>query len=238
MPLPILGPDACQFFRVLAANNDRTWFRAERAHYETAVLHPIQALALTLAPAMRAIDPAFDVEPAPGHAVSRIYRDMRFARPGTGPLREAAWLVFLNRSLRDTVPPAYFLEVTADGYRFGMGFYSLPAWRAAQVRAAIDREPARLRTAAQAALGIPGLSLQGPLYVRPKGARVPPDIRTWYERKCAHVEVGGTPAELGEPGLSARVIGVFHRLAPLYTFWRDSGSAGPDPAREARPPEG
>ena len=208
-----MTPAACALLAELRADNRREWLRANRDRYDTLVADPLEDALEALAPSARAVDP--DLEPSR----SRPYRDARYARPGRGPLHEAAWVVFRNRRLEQTLPPVFFLEVSPDGFGYGMGYYRAPAWRMAAIRAAIDAAPGEFRRAARDALSVPGLQVCGDFYARPKGAHLAEDLRTWYDRKNVWVEVSRDPDDPPDLG---RVAQAFTALQPLYRFWRDA----------------
>lgn len=216
---------ACAFLQELAANNDRDWFAANRERYTDCVVEPLAALVAALAPHILRIDPEFEVSPVPGRALSRPFRDMRFARPGTGPLHEAAWLVFGNPRLKESLPPGFFFEVSATGFRYGMGFYSLPRRRMDKIRAAIDRDSRAFGRIAQKAGSVPGVVVCGPPYARPMGAHLDESLRPWYARKCIHVEVVGESDELAALDVAQQVASAYEQWGPLYLFWRDTGLA-------------
>ena len=66
-------PEAHEFFRNLARNNNRDWFQAHKDVYENACREPLKAL-------------VSELDPMGTPHISRINRDMRFARGGqAGP---------------------------------------------------------------------------------------------------------------------------------------------------------
>ncbi len=71
-------PGALTFLRALRRNNDRTWFEANRATYERAVLGPLKLLAEELDVRFAKLAPEF-VAP-PRRALFRIHRDVRFSK--------------------------------------------------------------------------------------------------------------------------------------------------------------
>ena len=73
-------PEALEFLRELEANNDRDWFKANRARYDEQVVAPTQALAEDLSDLGRA------------HTF-RPWNDTRF-RPGP-PIKEHVGLAIL-----------------------------------------------------------------------------------------------------------------------------------------------
>ena len=64
----------------LGRHNYKTWFEAHRSIYETHVLQPLRDLVSDLADSMLGIDLSFEVAPAVGKTISRIYRDTRFSK--------------------------------------------------------------------------------------------------------------------------------------------------------------
>jgi uncharacterized protein (TIGR02453 family) len=67
------------FLRDLGRNNDKAWFDAHRGVYEEHVLQPLRDLVTDMGDFMLGIDLSFEVAPAVGKTISRIYRDTRFS---------------------------------------------------------------------------------------------------------------------------------------------------------------
>jgi uncharacterized protein (TIGR02453 family) len=111
------------FLRDLGHNNDKAWFETHRPVYEQHVLRPLRDLVSDLADFMLGIDLSFEVEPAVGKTISRIYRDTRFSKDKS-PFRDHMWIAF-KRSGQDWAHyiPTYYLEITPTSYRYGLGFY-------------------------------------------------------------------------------------------------------------------
>jgi len=116
-------PQAPGFLERLAANNNKAWFDEHRDQYEELLLEPLKLLVGDLTETMRAIDPALITIPAVDKTISRIYRDTRFSR-NKSPCRTCLWITFKRRSPDWKQAPCFFFELTADSYRYGMGFYS------------------------------------------------------------------------------------------------------------------
>src|SRR5438270_3991365 len=94
---------ALDFLRELEDNNDRDWFRANRARYDEHLLEPARALA----EALRDLG---------GAHVFRPYNDTRFhARP---PIKEQLGIV-----LRAGGAGAYYFEISLDGVVVGAGMH-------------------------------------------------------------------------------------------------------------------
>src|SRR4051812_3155281 len=70
-----------RFLSDLQANNNTTWFAANRGRYDEDVVAPLKTFIATLAPRLRALNPSLDVSYKVNPTVMRINRDQRFA-PG------------------------------------------------------------------------------------------------------------------------------------------------------------
>lgn len=90
---PILLKDTVQFFRELSRNNHTAWMDANRERYRGEVVEPLRALLERLAPAARKLNPQFVISGRVGENLSRINRDIRFARDKS-PYRPQMYLFF------------------------------------------------------------------------------------------------------------------------------------------------
>ena len=71
-------PEAVDFLADLAQNNERSWFHAHKAQYETLLKEPMEALVAGLAESLDAR--GVPLQAHPKGSIFRIYRDTRFAR--------------------------------------------------------------------------------------------------------------------------------------------------------------
>jgi uncharacterized protein (TIGR02453 family) len=109
--------EAFTFFRQLARNNNRDWFLAHREVYEQAVREPMKQLIADLG-----TDPART-------RITRINRDMRFARGG-GPYR-----THIAAHVRGC-----YLSLSAEGLYVGSGIYKPERVALERMRNAIDAD--------------------------------------------------------------------------------------------------
>ncbi len=149
-------PEALAFLRELEDNNDRDWFRANRARYDNDLLAP--ARALVTGPLAALGEPHF----------FRPYNDTRFhARP---PIKEQ-----LGVAIGYGAAGGFYLELSLDGLLVAAGLHHPAADQVERFRAAIDdgrRGKAFERAVAAAAQA--GLELAPPALKRaPRG--YPPD---------------------------------------------------------------
>jgi uncharacterized protein (TIGR02453 family) len=135
-------PEALEFLRELEANNDRGWFKANRARYDAILVDPARELAEGL---------AHFGEPH----MFRPYNDTRFhMRP---PIKE-----HLGVAIGRWDPGGYYVELSLDGLLVGAGLHHPGADQLARFRAAIDdgRRAASFERAVGSA-GRAGLALPG-----------------------------------------------------------------------------
>jgi uncharacterized protein (TIGR02453 family) len=82
-PEPIFTRDIFQFFRDLARHNQKTWMDANRERYQECVVRPFRRLLEATTPAVLALDSRIDTAARGGRNISRINRDIRFAKDKT-----------------------------------------------------------------------------------------------------------------------------------------------------------
>lgn len=214
-------PQAPGFFERLAANNNKAWFEEHRDQYEELLLEPLKLLVGDLADTMRAIDPALITIPAVDKTISRIYRDTRFSRDKS-PYKTCLWITFKRRSPDWKQAPCFFFEITADSYRYGMGFYSASRETMDNLRRFIEAQPVAFRKALACLGKQPVFRLEGDCYKRPLNPALPDDLQRWHQRKNVYLvcnrEIDG---QLFSAELCDELAKGFQQLRPLYElFWR------------------
>lgn len=111
-------PEALEFLRDLEANNERAWFKANRARYDAHLVEPARVLAEQLA---HLGQPRF----------FRPYNDARFhARP---PIKEQ-----LGVAIGYGPAGGYYVELSLDGLLVGAGIHHPASDQLERFRAAID----------------------------------------------------------------------------------------------------
>jgi uncharacterized protein (TIGR02453 family) len=74
-------PELFAFLKELRDNNDRAWFLAHKARYESVVRDPFLHFIADVEPLLRAISRHIVADPRPtGGSLFRVYRDVRFSR--------------------------------------------------------------------------------------------------------------------------------------------------------------
>jgi uncharacterized protein (TIGR02453 family) len=140
------SPHALDFFANLGRNNNKAWFEAHRQEFEDYLMLPLKGLVSDLSGPMLGIDSEFVTMPAVDRTISRIYRDTRFSRDKS-PYKTCLWITFKRHRTDWKDTPCYFFEITADTYRYGMGFYSATKDTMDSLRNFIDFNPVKFQRA-------------------------------------------------------------------------------------------
>lgn len=213
-----IPPQAPAFLGALAANNRRDWFEAQREEYRQCLQEPLQLLASALAGPLLAIDPDLITEPR--RVVSRIYRDTRFSR-NKSPYKTSMWLTFKRPITAWQDAPAFFFEISADSYRFGMGFYSASRETMDRLRQVIDRKPEEFRNAIAFLAGQDSFIPEGEQYKRLLDGTKDEDLLEWYQRKNLYlISNRSLDGCLFSRGLLDELTTGFGQLAPFYHWLR------------------
>jgi uncharacterized protein (TIGR02453 family) len=80
---PIFSKDTFQFFRDLKRHNKKEWMDAHRDRYQSSVVKPLKMLLEEMAPAVLDLNHRFETTGRRGANLSRINRDIRFAKDKT-----------------------------------------------------------------------------------------------------------------------------------------------------------
>ena len=123
---PGVAREAFAFFKDLAKNNNREWFHGHKDIYERSCRDALKALTVALDP------------PLGADRLTRINRDMRFARDKSAPYRTHV----------STVVRGNYLSLSADGLYVGTGMYMPDPATLRRLREAIDADASGRKLAA------------------------------------------------------------------------------------------
>jgi len=215
------SPNTVAFFEGLAANNTKAWFEAHRSDYEKYLLEPLKSLVIDLSGAMLEIDPDLITIPAVDKTISRIYRDTRFSR-NKSPYKTRLWISFKRPSPDWKTAPCFFFEISADGYRYGMGFYSAMKETMDRLRRFIETEPARFRETVVRPATQDTFTVEGERYKRPLNTALPDDLQRWHRLRNLYFICNRVPdGRLFSRGILEDLRVGFGRLSLLYhLLWR------------------
>jgi uncharacterized protein (TIGR02453 family) len=144
------SPALFTFLRDLRANNDRDWFKANKARYDEAVLEPALAFIEDVEPHLHAISPHFRADPRPvGGSLFRIYRDTRFSKDKS-PYKTHVGIHFRHELAKSAHAPGFYLHLEPRQTFLGAGIWRPDTEPLAQIRAAIADDPDRWISATRA----------------------------------------------------------------------------------------
>jgi len=119
-PFPGFPPEALQFFRGLARNNNRDWFQPRKALFEQKVKEPMRQLVEALNAGLRDFAPEYITDP--DKAIYRIYRDVRFSKDKK-PYKDQIAASFHRRGTTAHGEAGYYFAVSHKEVAIGGGVY-------------------------------------------------------------------------------------------------------------------
>ena len=227
------------FLEALKRNNDREWFKAHRADYETHVRAPMLAIIERLAQDFPRIAPDLAASP---RSMYRIHRDTRFS-PDKTPYKTHAAAAFTHRTLPKSESAALYFHFAPGQLWIGAGLYAPATSRLHRIRQHIAADPGRFRRLVESPAlrrrgGVRGSKLQR----MPRG--FPADHEAAEHLKLKQYLAGGEepdPTIALRPRFYRTLLRRFEALAPFVEFLNAplAAAAGlaPEPAR-GRPPRG
>ena len=208
--------EAMDFFRDLAAHQDRAWFAEHKPIYERAVQAPLASLVTDLA--ARLAERRLPLRGDPKRSVFRINRDVRFSN-NKSPYKTHASAV-LTRTGDKKAAGLLYIHLDPQGCFAAAGFFRPEPPVLHVMRGRLVARPADW-TKAVAALASQGFDLQreDALVRPPKGFdAVPAGVLDAIKLKSWIVKRDLAASAIGEPGLVS-VLADFAELAlPLLQF--------------------
>jgi uncharacterized protein (TIGR02453 family) len=138
----MIQKETLEFLRLLRKNNDRAWFAANRALYDTAWWN-VSDLTMELIDGIRAFDDS--IGPLNSRdCIFRLVRDTRFAadkspyKPNFG--------VFIKHGGRKLPGAGYYLHIEPGSCMLSGGIYMPPARELAAIRSSVAEDPQTLRS--------------------------------------------------------------------------------------------
>ena len=132
------GPRLFEFLNDLKAHNERAWFEANRARYETDVKEPLLRFINDVGSQLRKISRHVLADPRPvGGSMFRIYRDVRFSRDKS-PYKTHAAAQFRHLAGKDVHAPGFYLHLEPGSVFIGAGVWHPDGESLAMIRRAID----------------------------------------------------------------------------------------------------
>ena len=150
MQPPTLKPALFDFLRELKANNERSWFEANKARYIADVRDPMLDFIAAFGEPLAEISPHFVADPrANGGSLFRIYRDTRFS-PDKRPYKTNVGAHFRHVAGKDAHAPGFYLHLDTEACFAGCGIWSPGGESLAKIRNAIADNPGEWKRVSQA----------------------------------------------------------------------------------------
>lgn len=130
-----------QFLADLAANNNRDWFEANKATYQTQLLEPAQTFLTELGQKLQTISEGvrYDTRTNGGGTLMRIHRDTRFSKDKT-PYKTNISGLFWEGAGKKMEHPAFGFELSANGLRMMAGIFHFSKPMLAAYREAVAND--------------------------------------------------------------------------------------------------
>ncbi|TWT95243.1 hypothetical protein Pla108_33860 [Botrimarina colliarenosi] len=145
MPEPFRGfpLGLLHFFEELSTHNNKPWFDANKARYETEVREPALAFIAAMEKPLRKVSPHFVAAPKKvGGSLMRIHRDVRFGHDKT-PYKTNVGIQFRHEVGKDVHAPGFYVHIAPDECFLGAGVWRPDAPSLAAIRERIVEEPAK-----------------------------------------------------------------------------------------------
>ena len=113
-------PDFLQFFKELAANNNKDWFNENKKRYEREVKKAFELFITDMISRLAKDDKAIQIQAK--DAIFRIYRDIRFSKDKT-PYKIQASAIITPGGRKDMLTPGLYIELTPEHARAYSGVY-------------------------------------------------------------------------------------------------------------------
>ena len=209
----MITPALFDFLRDLKANNDRTWFKAQKARYEAEVVDPVTAFIENMAPRVAKISPHIVVDPRPnGGSRFRIYRDTRFSKDKS-PYKTQVGCQFRHAAGKDAHAPGFYVHLAPGEVFFGGGVWGPQGEALRAIRQRIVDKQDEWKKATR------GLDLRGDQLVRaPKGFDPEHPMIEDLRRKSFFSMQDADEATATSAGFEKTVDKQFRKVAPLMDF--------------------
>jgi uncharacterized protein (TIGR02453 family) len=129
------------FLDELAANNNRTWFEANKNRYESEVREPALDFIEAMGSVLQKFAPQFRAEPRKiGGSLMRVYRDTRFSRDKT-PYKTNIGIQFRHALGKDVHAPGFYVHIATEGCFLAIGCWHPDPKALGQLRDLITAKP-------------------------------------------------------------------------------------------------
>jgi uncharacterized protein (TIGR02453 family) len=214
------SPGLLEFLTELGRNNNREWFQAHYADYQTHLVEPARDFVTALGERLPGLGAELHAEPKVRGSIFAINRDVRFSKDKS-PYKAQLDLWFWQGAGPSRERPGYFLRLTPEMLILGAGIHAFSDAALERYRAAVlDRElGGRLEHLAR---GLPG-PVQGQTYKRvPVGFPADHPRAEWLRHGGLYAATEqGVSDVLFSSAFPEACVAQFERLAPLQQWLVD-----------------
>ena len=107
-----------RFLKDLGSLRDKKWFEENRERYEGSLLGPLRQAVTDIGPSLREVIKDCEIRPAVNKTITRINRDMRFAK-GQSPYKDNMFALFYREG-RKRLDAQLFLGLQPEGVWRGL----------------------------------------------------------------------------------------------------------------------
>lgn len=208
------SPRTLDFLFENRLNDSRVWFNEHKDEYNEFVAKPFKEFTEVVTPAVKEIDELISYI-----KISRIYRDARYAK-GKSVFRDNMWCTFSRgRDLYKSLPAFYF-DVSGNGFEYGCGYYVASADTMNDMRELILSDSPYFTAALDAFENQDTFTLYGDMYKRNRYPDESPEKQNWLNRKTIGLSAHSTDWDmLFSDKLAEKIVSDFAAIAPVYDFF-------------------
>ena len=209
---------AIEFLVENRLQDNREWFKEHKDRYNRDLLEPFIELVNKMAADMLEIDPQLITEPRVDRTLSRIYRDTRFSKDKM-LYRDNMWLVFMREKKLYEGLPAFYFDMSPQGFSYGMGYYQASAASMEAIRRLIIAGAPAFLKADKAFRSQGVFVMEGDSYKRSRYPDMPEQQREWLDKKSVSFNHHSDDCDLlFSHNLANTLLEGFRLLAPIYDF--------------------
>jgi uncharacterized protein (TIGR02453 family) len=212
------------FLAALSRHNERAWFEAHQAEYESAVLEPSKDFVETIRPRLRELDPKIQAIPKVRGSIKALERRARFPRRETPQYKDHLDLWFWSGQRRMWDNSGFFLRLTPTRLVLAAGMIEFQKPTLARYREhLLDEERGPALASIVRDLQSDAYVIGGESYKRtPRGISADHPLAALAKHGALFATSNTEhPPELSTPAFVDFTFAHFERLAPLHRWLRE-----------------
>ncbi|MBX3700063.1 MAG: DUF2461 domain-containing protein [Dokdonella sp.] len=208
-----------RFLRELAANNNRSWFHANKARYEAVLREPYLQLIADLAAPLAKLSPHYRADPRKqGGSLFRLQRDTRFRHDKT-PYKTWAGARLGHERRHEVQAPSFYMEIEPGHCFAGGGIWRPEPATLRRIRDFLVDNPAAWRRAVHGRSFTEHFTFWGESLQRsPRGFDPAHELAGDIRRKAFAAGAHFSDALACSDELRPHLIATFKRIAPMVDY--------------------